>query len=132
MTQRLTIHLPDGVEGNMPQQYVSYLADPERAEIVHSAPVEDRVVEIERDAATLVWKYRDDALRMAADYVFGAAVLIGSHGPSSFISFCLIFGLTERDGQSMLTGPLEMREWFREVAEKLDPVIPGGVKYCLT
>jgi hypothetical protein len=68
---------------------------------------------------------------MAADYVFGAVVLLGSHGPSRFVSFCLIFGLDGREGNSMLTGPLDMKEWFRELVATLGPIIPGGVKYRL-
>ncbi len=130
MPDTVCIELPERVYASLPYDYVRHIANIEVADIQPSLPLPAATLEITVTGGALYWRFGNETLRLRTSCVKGAVLGYGTHGKTRFICFTLLYGPdpTTREGTLMLTSPDDLTQWYRDFANRVALLVPGGVE----
>ena len=139
--QTIRLELPNHVFANMPFVGRGVYSAEQLAQVRKSDPLPPSVIEITRTADFLKWRHCDETFTVALSDIAGAHVRFSTFMGSPYLVFSLHIK-SENGCRVLMTCGLgaDLRDktelglegWFRDFADTIAPLMPGGVAVDLT
>lgn len=107
------------------------LADAAVAQIMDTT-TKDPALIVSRTENALILELRGQALRISLVHVYGAYVSSNLWFGEPALTLVLRYGSTDDgSGVAIVVAPESEKKWFEDAQRRLDPIVPGGVRWTV-